>query len=188
MKHLFEDPANTQSAIKLLQSGDDALYEKVYHLYRNQFINWGVKNWKLRKEDLEDVFQDAMIILFKKVHLVESNSTIKAYLQGIYLNKVRHKYRDQIKWKTEENFDDISLGKFDDTIYQKANDEHLKQMLLDGMQKIGEPCWSILKLRYYNNFNGKSIADRLGYKNADVVYTKTNNCLKQLRKLVAQKF
>lgn len=185
MRHLLEDPANTPTAIEQLRTGGDALFVKVYEFYREEFIRWGKNNTVLNEQDLEDVFQDAVIVLFKKLDSVKT--TVVGYLWEAYKNKLYHKYRQHIRFKLNVEINDMLLGDWDDSIYKKTDDEYLKHIFREALKKIGNQCKKLLDLLFYKGYSPEAAKEEMGYKSVDVVYANTHKCLKRLGKIVIDK-
>lgn len=190
MRHLLEDPANTLTAIEQLRNGGDKLLRAVYHLYQNEFIRWARTQSQLDDDRLKDVFQDAVIILFKKVKFEEVPSiysSIKAFLWGIAKNVLSHKQEQEGRFKYPDGIDDALLNEWDDRIYKITAQDHLKHLFSSVLQKIGDPCKTIVTLKFYQNYDAESIAITMAYKNAQVVHAQLYRCLQQLYNMVKDK-
>lgn len=189
MKHLLEDANHTNEAIKLLKSRDDKLYIKIYDWYREEFVVWGYNNSTLNKEDVQDAFQDAIIVLFKKLDKISPESTIIGFLWQSFKYKLMHKHRGNAKVIVSDEIISVEHGKKveENDFYRKLNNEHLKNLFKEALNKLGEPCKSILTLKFYKDFEGAAIADEMDYKNAPVVHAKTYNCIRELKGLLEGK-
>jgi len=187
MRHLLEDPASTPTAIEQLRAGGDGLFVKVYKLYREDFIKWGRSHSVLNEQDLEDVFQDTLIVLFKKLHVIDSTNSIVGFLWQTFKFGLYHKYRERVRFKFDVEINDTLLRDWDDSIYQKTNNDHLKYFFSAALQKIGDPCKKILDLLFYKMYAPEAVAAEMGYKNRDVVYSKTHQCLERARGIVKDK-
>ncbi len=188
MRHLLEDPLRTTEAIEHIRTGGgDQLLAEVYRLLLKEFVVWGKRRSLLNDQDLEDAFQDAVIVLFKKIKsgaVTSLQSSIKGFLMGIFKRKLFHKHRERCRFSLDQEIDDILLNAWDDAIYQKNEQEHLKGIFSAALEKIGDPCKTIFRLRFYENFALDAIAVRMDYKNEQVVSSQLYRCLERLHKLV----
>jgi RNA polymerase sigma factor (sigma-70 family) len=54
--------------------------------------------------------------------------------------------------------------------------------LREALEKLGDPCKTILLLYYYDECSMQEIAQRMGFANADTVKSKKYQCKKALEK------
>ena len=52
------------------------------------------------------------------------------------------------------------------------------------MIKLGDPCHSIIKMRYFYKLSMDTIHEKLGYKNADTAKNAKYKCMERLRTIV----
>ncbi len=98
------------------------------------------------------------------------------------LNKL--KYNQRFKDHPDEFDRLINETHFENDII--VNEKN--QFVTAHLEKLGEPCHSILKLFYYDSFSMESIAVKLDYKNTDVVKSQKLRCIKELRKALVKAF
>ncbi|MBA2562233.1 MAG: sigma-70 family RNA polymerase sigma factor, partial [Chitinophagaceae bacterium] len=65
--------------------------------------------------------------------------------------------------------------------HQKKNDDFI--LMEHAMDKIGEPCKSLLEAYYFQKKSMPEIADFFGYTNADNAKTQKYKCLVRLKKI-----
>ena len=65
--------------------------------------------------------------------------------------------------------------------HEKINNDFI--LMEDAMNKIGEPCKSLLNAYYMSKKNMQEIASEFGYTNADNAKTQKYKCLVRLKKL-----
>jgi len=170
-----------EQKINAIFSRDEEATRAIYHLYRDEFLNFLRKIHNGDKNDLLDIYSDAFIHVCNKIYFNELTltSSLKTYLFGVgrnmmmeYLrkrNKNQEIYQSEIKDEVEE---DYSI---------KMERERIVQ---EELKELGEPCVSILTLKFWNNLSGEEIAEELEFKNADVVKTRRYKCIQQLRKKI----
>ncbi|MCC5921474.1 MAG: sigma-70 family RNA polymerase sigma factor [Cyclobacteriaceae bacterium] len=170
--------------IALLKTDSELIVSEIYKRYRKKFMNWTKFHYGLSEEVSEDVFQDSIYVLYYNVKtekLTELQSSLQTYLFALGKNILSKKEYRPVK---EINTEDFSLNESQDlTPWQliEKNDDQLH--LIKIIKSIGEPCYSILKHFYFDSFSMESIAERLGYKNENVVKSKKLQCLNKLREI-----
>ena len=80
------------------------------------------------------------------------------------------------------NYEDLTSLEIPDEVYANlVNDDKLKKIL----DKIGEPCNTILQKFYYFGLTMKQLVPITGYKTEAVVRKKKHECMQKLKTLVA---
>lgn len=165
-----------------LRRDDKKVLEKIYVLYKEEFVNYGFR-YGLEREDLTDVYQDAIIAMHQNFVLkqtVLTNSTVKTYLFGIG----KHKIFDRLKalkkvYKTfeeKDSYEDVNLLETEPTKEQK--------LLAKYFGHLSESCQDILKMFYYRNLTVKEMVKLSHYKDENTVKSHKSRCLKGLKKLI----
>ena len=70
----------------------------------------------------------------------------------------------------------------------RSTDGFRQRLVARLMETIGEPCKSILELFYFRGFSMEAIAERLQYKNENVVKTQKLRCLTSLKNMVRERY
>jgi RNA polymerase sigma factor (sigma-70 family) len=153
----------------------------IYVEYRNEFIQWALKQHRLDESEILDIYQEATTILYEKAVAKKMDApqvAVKTYLFGIAKKLMLRLFEKRgINMRHEEavqehyNF----LSAEPETVAPEA--KKAKQLV----QQMGEPCKSILTLYYFEQLSIKSIAAALSYSNPNVVKTQKSRCLSQLR-------
>ncbi|WP_343030555.1 sigma-70 family RNA polymerase sigma factor [Fulvivirga aurantia] len=167
-----------------MKEGDKTVLDSLYAYYRDEFITWSGAMYKLSEDNAADVFQDAVITFYSNVKsgkLTELTSSIKTYLFAIGKNLSLKK----IKKEKRMVLDDEVLEFNSSVEYQELSFEYTERQktLAQIVEKLGDPCKSILKLFYFENFTMDSIAERLDYKNENVAKTQKLRCLQKLKSM-----
>ena len=161
----------------------------LYSQYKHQFLTWAMRKYKLDSDDGSDIFQDAVIAFYENIKsgkIEQLNYTVKTYLFAIAKNLLLNKL------KYNQRFTDQS-DEFDHVINENDLEREIivdekRQLVMGQLKRMGEPCHSILKLFYYDAFSMEAIANRLNYKNQDVVKSQKLRCIKELRKILRKAF
>lgn len=155
------------------------LYQYVFPTVRS-FI---IKN-SGNKEQAEDIFHDAIIILFQKSKEFNHNAIdVKAYLYTIAKNLWISKARRDAKVVYNEILHEY------DSSYDSDIEKHLltqeKELAMEAiLNKLGTACKELLKLTFYEDYSLKEAAEKLNISNAEVAKTKQYRCKKKLMTLI----
>lgn len=169
-----------------MRSNDRAGLEVFYNENKTGFINWAQSRFDCDQDTLVDTYQDAIVTLFfniKEGKIESFDSTAEAYLFGIARNLLLKK---NIKSKREPSVDDFSFipQELDYDIYNRMDSDHNKYQLEEAFKKLKEKCRNIIYFYYYHRFSLDAIAHRLGYGNTDVVKSRKNQCMKNLKAIL----
>ncbi len=184
----MESISQANKLIQEIRKGNEHVIGELYTNYREPFLAWASKNFRLELEDSIDIFQESVIIFYRNVakgKLIELSSSVKTYLFAIGKNLILRKLRDSkpLVEIEEKHFPNVSeLNIFRD--YENSNQTNL---IKRALKKLGSPCDEILRMFYYRGFTMEIIKERLGYKSESVARTQKKRCMKYLKKLIAEK-
>lgn len=176
------------TAIELIRRGDDAYINTIYLEYRGPFVQWIRAEFSCSEEDAIEFFQTAVVILYDNVvtgKLQELNSNVKTYLFGIGRNKAHEWLRRRHRMGAEA--DDLLINYLheDEPDVDEQEYAHALRTVDQGMNRLGEPCKTLLQLFYYNKQSIREICDHLQYKNEESAKNQKYKCLKRLKSLCA---
>lgn len=169
-------------SLESLRKDTESIYIEIYREYKDEFLNWGKKNFIVQEDDLTDAFQDAVIVLYNNIRqekLTKLESSLKTYLYGIGKNILHKKLqgRRDLVFASEEFKEDIKI-EIPEDLY---SGEEMENKISSLLEEMNEPCKSILKHFYYDNFSMEEIAVILNYKNANTVKSQKMRCIKYLK-------
>ncbi len=169
-----------QAVIEAIRSGSEKILFLIYEEFRNEFIQWSSYHYNISKEEAKDYFQEVILALYRNIKsgaTIVIDTELKTYLFSIgkylILKGIRHKSYEQEFLTIPEI---TNLNSFED----QHDHEHLVQLVKRIYKLIGSPCKEILEMHYAKRFDMESIANRMGYKNANVAKKKKYECIKQL--------
>lgn len=172
-----------KNIVHLLKKQDEKVIRDIYNEYRPGFLLYA-NRYKLGKEQILDVYQDAIIALCEnaqKGHLDNLSSSIKTYLFSIgkymIFNILKTKKRDT----NFENIENLNL-EWDDYSIERKDKEI--QDLQNALSQLGEKCQEILKLFYYQEESLDVITENMQYENKNVAKSQKSRCLKQLKEIL----
>lgn len=146
-------------------------------------ISYLIKEQKADFLEVDDLFQDALMIIIKKIDSGEFTLTAKfsTYLYAICKNLIDYHLK---KKDVRNRFLTVhEKDNFHDEDFSEDYDENLQQKLyLHYFNKLGPTCQEVLRL-YWLDVSIKEIADKLG--NTDgFIRKKKHECKKRLIELV----
>ena len=110
--------------------------------------------------------------------LTHFSSSVKTYLFSVGKNKLMEMERGKLrerKLKTDDLYEA-------DEIY----DDSLLTQVEDCVEKLGEPCRSLLIQYYYHKRSIDQLVSLFGYKNMETAKNQKYKCLERLRKMVKE--
>lgn len=186
----MHDPLNIeQQLLAAYATGERIAAEKIYNQQFPIVNGWLLKNGG-NENDAADIFQEAMVILFEKAQQETFRLTCRigtyvfAVSKHLWYKKLQRVQRqpDYLPAKTgaDESPDDLAYE--EDINVQREREIHFEQ-LSSALDRLGEPCSSLLKAFYHHDKSMQEIAADFGYTNPDNAKTQKYKCLARLRKL-----
>jgi len=186
----FEDPKNTPALLELLKKKNDACYSMLCALFQKSFIKQGRKLTPyLQEADIEDVFQDAVIIFMKKLDKVKPEYRVIDYLFGIFKKTLKKRQQQQpgVFFPEDPNEFEVLVKDWDDTIYGSIDQEHYRVWCDQILKKVKDPCKTLMILRYIRNYSIEAIRIIMGYKTDNVVRNSLLQCQDRIFKMFNDK-
>ena len=152
---------------------------------------------KISDYELEDVFQDANIILYEKI--VRGDFVLTASFQT-YLNsvcrfqllnsieksKLTTDYQDNSNEDDDENPNGFHSSITDslDAVDHSSEPQFLAiETALEKMKDAGGHCYELLTLFWYHKKSMNELTTEFGYNNSDTTKTQKARCQKRLEKI-----
>ena len=125
--------------------------------------------------DAEDIFQDALVILCKKLEEpgFALTAPLKNYLMAIVRNCWLQQLRLRKKWPAGEALADMA-----DT---EGSEESVFITAQNAFDMLGEKCRQLLILFYFNRFSFKVIADKLAFGDERTAKNQKYRCLRKAK-------
>ncbi len=134
-------------------------------------------------DDAKDIFQESIIILYNNVcsGTFELNSKLKTYIYAVCRNLWLKKLT---KKGIYSNIDDLEekIAVEDDIESHKERDKQFI-MMENALEKLGEPCKTIIKDFYIHDLTMQDICEKFGYTNTDNAKNQKYKCLQRLKRL-----
>ena len=185
------------ATIPLNRKRNDVLNEFA-KLYQDRTITYLHNAFSLGKEDCEDVFQEASIILYQDVgkgRLDNLTSSLYTYFIGICRNKAHEQLRangkaqlpsiDELSGEENEHRYNMVLNKADkilNIIDTNEKAEHERSSIVQDMvSRLPSPCNEILWSYYRDGLSMKAIAQMFKYASEGVAKVKKHRCQERFR-------
>jgi len=181
---MVETNTKQTNIISSIKAGGEKYLREIYETHRVTFLQWIIKNYSIDEELAAEVYQKAFITFYyniKEGKLTELSSSIKTYLFAIGKNLVREHFKKSQKFVDDTQ---LELQQVDDSITSKYEINEKKQSIKHYLQKIGEPCKTVIELFYFRHYSMEAIAIELGYKDERIAAKRKFICLRQLKELM----
>lgn len=176
---------------KLLESDEEkaqrALFDEyiryVYTIVCNRLSGIG------KREDIEDCVSDAFAEIFKNYRTAsDSDGNIKGFIGKVadrkailYFNRLSSKSR----YITDMDEDFFNSIKSEEDISADTENKEIRQILLDNIEKLGEPDSSLIIQKYFFGRKSSEIGKALSMS-PSLVRMKCTRALKRLKKLLEE--
>ena len=158
---------------------------------RPKFIRWGLEHHSINGADLEDLFQNAFILMMHNIQagrLTELTGTLCTYLFGVGKNLIRaflrrHRRTDWLGQDAPPEAPGSVQPAPDASLMSQQTRDHLWQ----SEATLGDPGRSILILTYKEGLSAQEIAEVMGYASAEVVRQLHKRARRDLLLLQAKK-
>ena len=170
--------------IEKIKHKDGKTIEQLYTSFRSGFLMFGSR-YNLGQDDLLDIYQDAFVALVEnaeKGKLDHLNSEIKTYLFSIgkYMIYAKLKKKQTEYIEIENLPDEFEWQEIDES---DTNIQNLEK----NLSRLGEQCYKILRMFYYEEKKLDDILALLPYQSKDVLKSQKARCLKQLKEMWVKK-
>lgn len=183
---MHNDQDTEQELLRRLVQGDHTAMEQVYNRHYRLVSKWITKTGG-NEDDAADICQESMIVLYEKSRSggFELTSKLSTYLfaiaRNLWYKKLQGRPAGMVKM---DDGDELNIvANYEDDIKAHRERELHYHQLDRALDKIGEPCASLLRSFYFKNNSMQQIAADFGYTNADNAKTQKYKCLARLKKL-----
>ncbi|HXF99345.1 MAG TPA: sigma-70 family RNA polymerase sigma factor, partial [Bacteroidota bacterium] len=137
------------------------------------------------EDDAEDLLQDALIVLWERVR--SNRFTYRARLSTFIYATVKNMWRRRLARSRRESPADIEAdtGYIEDaTALDIMIESEEARRVHHALDKLGEPCRTLLILFYWEDRSMDEIAEILHFANAETAKSKKYQCKKALQRLL----
>lgn len=176
--------------LEKIKANDDAWIRYFYDNWKGGFVSWLGKQLNIDNDNAGEIFQITMVTFYENMisGKVESfSSSLKTYFFAIGKNKAF----DFLKAKKKRA--GLSIDQY--IIYNGLvddNDSHEKheaslQLIHELLNELGEPCYPLLQLFYFQKLSWGLIAEKLGYKNENSAKNMKYKCILKMKDIIKLK-
>ncbi len=151
---------------------------------------------KLNDYELEDIFHDAVIVLYEKI--IQGNfqltSSLQTYLNSVCRFQLLNRFnKDKNSFEFQENFNEDSdenqnfnhniMDHLEPIEDEKETKFNAIEIALMKMKEAGGNCYELLTQFWYHKKSMNELTEIFGYTNADNTKNQKARCQKRLEKL-----
>lgn len=184
-KHIISTVSEIDNfLIQGLLEGKSESFERLYEDYFPVISKMIVKN-SGSTEEAQDIFQEAVVILYDKVSRNELTLTsqLRTYLYAICHRLWLKELNSRNKKMSEVSTTEFDIPTVEEDIEMHAIINNRFEIMESSLSSLGNPCEDIIRDFYLNNLNMQQISDKFGYSNADNAKNQKYKCLQRLKKL-----
>jgi len=161
--------------------------KSVEEIYKHNFnlIQALIVNNSGTADDAKDIFQEAMVVLYEKARSgsFELNCQIRTYLYSVAKRLWLKRLQQSNKFVSDFGDDGMASVAVEDDLTEHQEKDTEYELMYQSINKLGEPCKSLLEAVYFQKKSMQDIADGFGYTNAENAKTQKYKCLMRLKKV-----
>ena len=173
---------HTNELLEKLKAQDRSAIEYLYSI-AYQPIKYYVRKHLGRTSDVDDIFQDAILILYDKIKspVFELTTTVNLYLLGISKNLVlrRQAKAKKMRLVSASDMTFASDINFEKEIYQREQYELFNKYF----DQLGNDCKKVLGL-FFKKKSMKQIGQIMGYASEGYTKKRKFNCQKKMINMI----
>ncbi|QSW87216.1 MULTISPECIES: sigma-70 family RNA polymerase sigma factor [Flavobacterium] len=169
--------------LKELKTGESKSYRLLYKFYFPSVASY-IKQNNGNIEDAEDIFQEAIMVLFQKVKEPQFvlTSSLKTYLYAISKNLWLKKLRDT-RIKIIDDEQSLSDYKKEVTFLETESENLREEKLENWLQKITSHCQNIIRALFFYEVPMQHLMVKMGWKNPHSASNQKHKCIQQIKKV-----
>lgn len=167
-----------------IREGDEQVLAELYRSNKRSIASLVLRNGG-DESDADDVLQESVVILWERVRTGRFEQTAKlstflfAVAKNVWSRKRMRKHREPAFDEPDTLSDDAHSSVLDGMI-----DDERSYHISRALDRLGDPCRTLLVLYYWEERSQEEIADTMGFANAATVKSKKYTCKKMLEKIL----
>ncbi len=166
----------------------DRVLQRIYLMYRNDFIVYATYILKVNEEVAKDTFQEVILAFIENIDkkkLISLSSSLKRYLFKIGENMIFSLKKKEIK-RNAINERDIEYQYYKDKLGSLYNEEPIvsQREIASAIDQLPKISQKVLTLFYARGFTLDEIASEMNYKSNQNARNSKSRGLKNLRELL----
>ncbi|HNW50308.1 MAG TPA: sigma-70 family RNA polymerase sigma factor [Prolixibacteraceae bacterium] len=179
---------SNEEILRGILKNNSLILRYIYKTYFHKIFSF-VTNNKGNSEEANDVFQEAIIVIYRKLkedNLAIANCSFDTYLFSVcrllWLKQLQIKREDIVKI---EDLDIYSEKLIDDDLSDLIKKNERYKLFQDHFQKLGKDCQKILQL-FFKKAPIKQITEIMGYASDSYTKKRKHQCKEYLVKSIKQ--
>lgn len=174
-----------QTILEGISNNASFAIEYVYDHIKPMIMKWLYARGG-QTEQAEDVFQEAMMVLFhqSKNEDFVLTSKLSTYLLAICKRLWYKQITQDKKTVLQEDFSEEEWTYSEDAIKAKEEKEEDFKRLDQALIELGSPCKELLEAFYLDNRNLEELVELFDYSNTNTAKTQRYKCMNRLRKIM----
>lgn len=177
--------ATDERRLQTLATGSDTAWHTLYDDLRSPFRLFFLKHTKWDSDQVNVLYQDAMVVLHRKITsgglTAPLRSSLRTYLFGVGKMIYRKQSGASVQW--EEEIPEIAVPPgVEDRIEQRERAAWARDLL----NRMDEKCREILRKVYLQGFSMEAVAEDLQLSGAGSARKRKFDCLQRMRKMITE--
>jgi RNA polymerase sigma factor (sigma-70 family) len=134
------------------------------------------------KEDAEDIYQEALLVLINKAS--NPNFILTSSLNTYLYSVSRYLWSDELKRRNKKpvSIEEFKIDALDDEdMLNTIKEEQNSKLAEKAFAMIGEKCKELLQLFYFQKLSMKEIAEKLQFSTEKVAKNQKYRCLEKTK-------
>ena len=169
--------------IERIKQGDERVLVNLYKDHYTMIRNFILKN-NGDEGVVEDILQESVVAVWRNVHKKEFvlQAKLSTYVMAIAKNLWFKELKKKSRFKL---VDESQQEKLSGVMAESNLDQHI---IVDMVRNMDETCRKLLSYFYFDGYNNKLIAEKLGFSNTNSVKSKKYQCFKKLQLAVLENY
>ena len=169
-----------EEILQRIRKGDETALDYLYKEHYKMMLRLVTKN-SGNEDEAQDVFQEALIVVWQKAH--KEDFVLTAKLSTYIYSICQNLWRKELERKSKLSNETIEGA-------TSSNDEAQERIRIvrECIASLGETCKKVLFYYYFDELSMQDIADKMGFANADTAKTKKYKCKKELDEYVKKHY
>ncbi|MDX2136417.1 MAG: sigma-70 family RNA polymerase sigma factor [Saprospiraceae bacterium] len=173
-----------QQVFESILADGNAAAEVLYADNRNAFMRWARARFQVNPQDLEDIWQDAVITFVEQVRsrkVTRLDCSVRTWLFAIAYRKMLHFSRKQrrLVWGGPTEAELAALD-----VPAEPEFHPYVPLLVGLMDELSPQCRQLLVMRFYEEKKIGEIRTLLNLANENTTSASLSRCLSRLRKMM----
>jgi RNA polymerase sigma factor (sigma-70 family) len=170
-----------------IRRGDDTALVTLYEANQRPITAYVMRN-NGTQDDADDILQESLVVLWERLragryeHTAALGTFLFATARNIWLRRLAHQRREQ---PLDPIADDPSTD--DPSPLEQLMESEQVACVRNALDRLGEPCRSLLVQFYWEESSMEDIAHSLGFANAATAKSKKYQCKEQLKRLMGSR-